>query len=138
VVTGPQAVFLVDLFPGGGPIHGLPGIPLGLYQAAKRCTTGDYVLTGVSFLGYATPTFFVALLLVQWFSIDIPLFPPFAPQGCTRCGAGTCARRSWTTSSRTTSAPHGPRAPANAGCYGATCSAADVAYAVLGPRVRYD
>src|SRR6516164_503514 len=59
------------------------GIPLGLYQAVKRYTVGDYVLTGISFLGYATPTFFVGLLLVEWFSIDIHLFPPFAPQGTT-------------------------------------------------------
>jgi peptide/nickel transport system permease protein len=57
------------------------GIPLGLYQAVKRYTVGDYVLTGVSFLGYATPTFFVGLLLVEWFSVDIHLLPPFAPQG---------------------------------------------------------
>jgi peptide/nickel transport system permease protein len=59
------------------------GIPLGLYQAVKRYTTFDYILTGISFLGYATPTFFIALLLIQWFAIDIPLFPPFAPQGTT-------------------------------------------------------
>jgi peptide/nickel transport system permease protein len=59
------------------------GIPLGVYQAVKRYTVGDYVLTGVSFLGYATPTFFVGLLLVEWFSVDIHLFPPFAPQGST-------------------------------------------------------
>jgi len=59
------------------------GIPLGLYQAVKRYTTGDYVLTGISFLGYATPTFFVGLLLIEWFAIDIHLFPPFAPQGTT-------------------------------------------------------
>jgi peptide/nickel transport system permease protein len=57
------------------------GIPLGLYQAVKRYTAGDYVLTGVSFLGYATPPFFVGLLLVEWFSVDIHLLPPFAPQG---------------------------------------------------------
>ena len=57
------------------------GIPLGLYQAVKRYTAGDYVLTGVSFLGYATPTFFVGLLLVEWFSVDVHLLPPFAPQG---------------------------------------------------------
>jgi peptide/nickel transport system permease protein len=59
------------------------GIPLGLYQAVKRYTAGDYVLTGVSFLGYATPPFFVGLLLVEWFSVDVHLLPPFAPQGTT-------------------------------------------------------
>jgi peptide/nickel transport system permease protein len=59
------------------------GIPLGLYQAVKRYTTGDYILTGISFVGYAAPEYFVGLLLVEWFSINIHLFPPFAPQGTT-------------------------------------------------------
>jgi peptide/nickel transport system permease protein len=76
----PKTIILVLL---GTVVSLLFGIPLGLYQAVKRYTTGDYVLTGISFLGYATPTFFVGLLLIQWFSIDIPLFPPFAPQGTT-------------------------------------------------------
>jgi peptide/nickel transport system permease protein len=76
----PKTIVLVAL---GTLFSLLPGIPLGLYQAVKRYTTGDYVLTGISFLGYATPTFFIALLLIQWFAIDIPLFPPFAPQGNT-------------------------------------------------------
>jgi peptide/nickel transport system permease protein len=57
------------------------GIPLGIYQAVKRNTVGDYVLTGVSFLGYSTPTFFVGLMLVDWFAVDTHVFPAFAPQG---------------------------------------------------------
>jgi peptide/nickel transport system permease protein len=74
----PKTVVLVGL----GTIVSLAfGIPLGMYQAVKRYTVGDYVLTGVSFLGYATPTFFVALLLVEWFAVDTHFFPPFAPQG---------------------------------------------------------
>ena len=76
----PKTIILVFL---GTAVSLLFGIPLGLYQAVKRYTTGDYILTGISFLGYATPTFFVGLLLIQWFAIDIPLFPPFAPQGTT-------------------------------------------------------
>jgi peptide/nickel transport system permease protein len=76
----PKTIVLVFL---GTVVSLLFGIPLGLYQAVKRYTTGDYILTGISFLGYATPTFFVGLLLIEWFAIDIPLFPPFAPQGTT-------------------------------------------------------
>jgi peptide/nickel transport system permease protein len=76
----PKTIVLVVL----GTVVSLAfGIPLGIYQAVKRYTTGDYILTGISFLGYATPTFFVGLLLVEWFSIDIHLFPPFGPQGST-------------------------------------------------------
>jgi peptide/nickel transport system permease protein len=76
----PKTIILVGL---GTVVSLVFGIPLGLYQAVKRYTTGDYVLTGVSFLGYATPTFFVGLLLVEWFSVDVHIFPPFAPQGTT-------------------------------------------------------
>jgi peptide/nickel transport system permease protein len=76
----PKTIILVAL---GLIVSLLFGIPLGLYQAVKRYTVGDYALTGLSFLGYATPTFFVGLLLVEWFAIDIHLFPPFAPQGTT-------------------------------------------------------
>jgi len=76
----PKTIVLVAL---GTIVSLVFGIPLGVYQAVKRYTAGDYVLTGVSFLGYATPTFFVGLLLVEWFSVDIHLFPPFAPQGST-------------------------------------------------------
>lgn len=76
----PKTLILVSL---GLVVSLLFGIPLGLYQAVKRYTVGDYVLTGVSFLGYATPTFFVGLLLIEWFAINTHLFPPFAPQGTT-------------------------------------------------------
>jgi peptide/nickel transport system permease protein len=76
----PKTIILVAL---GLAVSLLFGIPLGLYQAVKRYTAGDYVLTTISFLGYAAPEFFVGLLLIQWFAIDLHLFPPFAPQGTT-------------------------------------------------------
>jgi peptide/nickel transport system permease protein len=73
----PKTIVLVLL---GTIVSLLFGIPLGVYQAVRRNSFGDYVLTGVSFLGYATPTFFFGLVLVSWFSVDVHLFPPFAPQ----------------------------------------------------------
>jgi len=73
----PKTIVLVLL---GTAVSLLFGIPLGVYQAVRRYTIGDYVLTGVSFLGYATPTFFFGLLMVDWFAVDVHLFPPFAPQ----------------------------------------------------------
>jgi peptide/nickel transport system permease protein len=76
----PKTIVLVAL---GTVVSLVLGIPLGLYQAVKRYTAGDYVLTTISFLGYAAPEFFIGLLLVEWFSIDFHLFPPFAPQGST-------------------------------------------------------
>jgi peptide/nickel transport system permease protein len=76
----PKTIILVAL---GLGVSLLFGIPLGIYQAVRRYTVGDYVLTGISFLGYATPTFFFSILLIEWFAIDIHLFPPFGPQGDT-------------------------------------------------------
>jgi peptide/nickel transport system permease protein len=76
----PKTVVLVLI---GTIVSLIFGIPLGIYQAVKRYTLGDYVLTGVSFLGYATPTFFFGLLLVEWFAIDTHIFPAFAPQSTT-------------------------------------------------------
>ncbi len=76
----PKTVILVAI---GSAVSLIVGIPLGVYQAVRRYTVGDYVLTGISFFGYATPTFFFSLLLVEAFSIHLHWFPPFAPQGTT-------------------------------------------------------
>ena len=131
----PRTIVLVLL---GTIVSLLFGIPLGVYQAVRRNSVSDYVLTGVSFLGYSTPTFFLGILVVDWFAVDVHIFPPFAPQGttipailgtrgrwCCRCsptpscstrsGPGTCARRCSTTWCRTTCGPPGPRARASAG-----------------------
>ena len=79
----PKTVILVTL---GTVVSLLFGIPLGVYQAVRRNSVADYVLTGVSFLGYSTPTFFLGLVLVDWFAVQIHLFPPFAPQTSSIAG----------------------------------------------------
>jgi peptide/nickel transport system permease protein len=56
-------------------------VPLGLVQAARRNRPVDYAVTGGAFIFYSMPLFWLALLLVIVFSIDIPVFPPEAPQG---------------------------------------------------------
>jgi peptide/nickel transport system permease protein len=56
------------------------GITLGVYQAVHRNSVADYILTGVSFLGYSTPVFFLGIVLVDWFAVDTRILPPFAPQ----------------------------------------------------------
>jgi peptide/nickel transport system permease protein len=58
----------------------LIGIPLGIFQAVRRYSAIDNVVTGIGFIGYGSPTFFVGLLLVQWFAVDLHIFPAFAPQ----------------------------------------------------------
>jgi peptide/nickel transport system permease protein len=62
-------------------------IPIGILQAVKRNKPVDYVLTGVSFVGYAMPTFWVGLLLILAFSVKVPLFPSEGPQGATVASA---------------------------------------------------
>ena len=74
----PKTVLLVAI---GTALSLLIALPLGIYQAVRRYTVGDYALTGLSFLGYATPSFLVALLLVEWFSLDLHVFPSQGPQG---------------------------------------------------------
>jgi peptide/nickel transport system permease protein len=59
------------------------GVPLGILQAVRRYTVLDHIVTGFGFVGYGSPTFFVGLVLVQWFAIDLHIFPAFAPQATT-------------------------------------------------------
>lgn len=55
-------------------------IPLGIYQAVRRNKPDDYLLTGLSFVGYSMPTFWLGLLLIAFFSIFLKWLPPTAPQ----------------------------------------------------------
>jgi len=52
-------------------------IPLGVYQAARRNSLGDYTLTSVSFILYAMPSFFLGLILIQLFALDLHWFNPY-------------------------------------------------------------
>jgi peptide/nickel transport system permease protein len=55
-------------------------IPLGVWQARRRKGLADYAVTTVVFVGYATPVFFLALILVIVFTQKTQLLPPQAPQ----------------------------------------------------------
>ncbi|MEV5128161.1 ABC transporter permease [Streptomyces decoyicus] len=61
----------------------LPAVPLGVLQAVRRGKAADYVLTGVAFLAYATPVFFLGLVLILVLSQQLPLLPAEAPQADT-------------------------------------------------------
>ena len=52
----------------------LIAIPLGIYQAVKRNTLGDTVVTSLAFTTYAMPVFFLALILIQVFALTFPIF----------------------------------------------------------------
>jgi len=61
----------------------LVAIPLGLYQALHRNSLFDYSSTGISFLLYSMPSFFLGFLLIAAFSVQWHIFPPAAPSGST-------------------------------------------------------
>jgi peptide/nickel transport system permease protein len=58
-------------------------IPLGVIQAVRRNRAADYTITSLSLLAYATPIFFMGLMLIILFSQTWPILPPEAPQGFT-------------------------------------------------------
>ena len=79
----PRTVVLSAIGTGAGL---LIGVPLGIFQAVRRNSVIDHVATGVSFLAYGSPTFLIGLLLVQWFAVDLHIFPPFAPDATSIFG----------------------------------------------------
>jgi peptide/nickel transport system permease protein len=58
----------------------LIGVPLGMLQAVRRNKPDDYVLTGLAFIFYSMPTFWLGLLLIILFSATLSWFPSEAPQ----------------------------------------------------------
>ncbi len=59
----------------------LVAIPLGVVQAVRRNRWQDYLITTLALLAYATPLFFMGLVLIILFSQVWPILPPEAPQG---------------------------------------------------------
>ncbi|MBF6061310.1 ABC transporter permease [Nocardia terpenica] len=58
-------------------------VPIGIYQARKRNTLGDYAVTALSFAFYAMPSFFLGELLILLFAIQLHWFSPVGPNGDT-------------------------------------------------------
>jgi peptide/nickel transport system permease protein len=52
----------------------LIAVPLGIYQAVRRNTIGDYTVTTVAFSLYAMPVFLLGLVLIQIFALDLHWF----------------------------------------------------------------
>ena len=55
-------------------------IPMGIYQVVRRNKPDDYMITGLTFLLYATPAFLLGSLLILWFGVYLHIFPTEAPQ----------------------------------------------------------
>ncbi|MDT0261640.1 ABC transporter permease [Jatrophihabitans lederbergiae] len=59
----------------------LIAIPLGTLQAVRRNRLTDYLATAVTFVLYSTPSFWLSLILVLFFSVKLGFLPAQAPQG---------------------------------------------------------
>jgi peptide/nickel transport system permease protein len=59
----------------------LIAIPVGIVQALRRGTLLDHSLTTVSFVGYSMPTFWLGMLLIVLFSVQLHVLPSEGPQG---------------------------------------------------------
>lgn len=55
-------------------------MPLGVYQAVKRNSIGDNVLTTLTFIAYSMPVFLLAMLLIQVFALGLGILPAQASQ----------------------------------------------------------
>lgn len=58
----------------------LIAIPMGVLQAIRRNKVEDHVLTTLAFVAYSTPAFFLGLVLITIFAIDLRWLPSEAPQ----------------------------------------------------------
>jgi peptide/nickel transport system permease protein len=61
----------------------LIAIPLGIAQAVKRNSIGDYTVTAFNFTLYSMPSFFLGLILIQLFALDWHIFPPVVSDSVT-------------------------------------------------------
>ncbi len=58
-------------------------IPLGILQAVRRNSLLDYSVTTVNFVLYSMPSFFLGLILIQIFALDLGIFPPTVSDSIT-------------------------------------------------------
>jgi peptide/nickel transport system permease protein len=61
----------------------LVAIPLGIAQAVRRNSVGDYTATAINFTLYSMPSFFLGLILIQLFGLDLHIFPPTVSDSIT-------------------------------------------------------
>jgi peptide/nickel transport system permease protein len=56
-------------------------VPIGILQAVRRNKLEDYFFTSASFVLYSMPPFWLGLVLIILFAVNLNLFPPVGPQG---------------------------------------------------------
>jgi peptide/nickel transport system permease protein len=82
------AALLAERIPGTAFLAGtsvvlavLIAVPVGFYQAVRRSKLDDRALTVVNFGLYSTPTFWLAIVLVDIFAVRLHAVPAEVPQG---------------------------------------------------------
>jgi peptide/nickel transport system permease protein len=58
-------------------------IPIGIAQAVRRNSIGDYAMTTITFVLYAMPPFLLGLILIDVFAFQLGIFPPLVPSSQT-------------------------------------------------------
>jgi peptide/nickel transport system permease protein len=58
-------------------------VPLGVLQVVRKNKPSDYALTGLAFVLYSMPSFFLGTLLIEWFAFDAKLLPVSPPSGAS-------------------------------------------------------
>ena len=61
----------------------LIAIPIGIGQAVRRNSFGDYTVTTLTFVLYAMPPFFLGIILIDIFALHLTIFPPLVPSSIT-------------------------------------------------------
>lgn len=69
----------------------LLAFPLGIYQAVRRNSLGDNVVTTAAFVTYSIPIFLLGLILIQIFALGLGIFPVGAPAGVSQNSSLTAA-----------------------------------------------
>ena len=61
----------------------LIAMPIGIAQAVRRNSIGDYTVTTLTFVLYAMPPFFLGIILIDIFALHLTIFPPLVPSSIT-------------------------------------------------------
>jgi peptide/nickel transport system permease protein len=68
------------------------GVPLGIWQSQRRDKPDDHAITGIGYILYAMPDFWLAFILIDFFALRNFWLPPDAPQSPSWTAAFTDAR----------------------------------------------
>jgi peptide/nickel transport system permease protein len=58
-------------------------MPLGIAQAVRRNSIGDYAMTTLTFVLYAMPPFLLGIILIDVFALHLHIFPPLVSSSIT-------------------------------------------------------